>query len=537
MKKLVTILCVTLLLSATILGMDDHDSVEGTEGIQAIVPGGGVELFYQAQSLDELVYARGWIQGEDKNLLVDNAWDTYEYALSTDIKTICETFGDERLRKNCPFNHAIILQGEPGTGKSTCGFAIGKVLNCRTILIPATDLADSYKNSGTQYLPRLLHLAMQESKKPGARPIILIIDEFNTLTDRHKSDNNSEPGVVEAFFMAIDRLVGSDVFVILTTNAIEDYPASFYSRYNSYTFTISNPPIMARTIIIEHLRKKATYELDAEIADSAWQEFLLALTDSFNFREIQDLFFIARLVACKEVSCDLGRPDPEVEIYQEHFQEAAKRVKANRPSRIAKAWRRSSKYCKEHQAIILVGLGVAGIASAIVTGMIINKWQNTKNEQRHKKSLAQGLNLNESNQSHTTNLNRKTQWGEVAKKKKGFTYSSSVPIVGQAQQNQADIIAGKEVYSIIASTEKAEDLPDLDSLTVHPDVAEQDWYGRLAADVISLIFYGKKANDGLITEETAEMLEGVRETTKVITIGSICIVVPKVIAALVMIIL
>ena len=171
----------------------------------------------------------------------------------------------------------LLLVGPPGSGKSTLARAIAHELNIPYTLMQAALLSNEYKKSGEQNLMRTIAPILEQH-----HPHMIIIEELNTLTDKHGEKRHGDQDVATALWAILDEVVErQDIIFIATTNDIGKLPDQLKSRFGD-PIKIPLPDKKQRKEVIQHyLPKNKEYE--------KFVHYLVYQTRNRSIREIKKL--------------------------------------------------------------------------------------------------------------------------------------------------------------------------------------------------------------------------------------------------------
>lgn len=175
----------------------------------------------------------------------------------------------------------FLFEGPTGTGKSSLAKVIA--YRCKTpyVSIVGTRLADEYKNSASTYIDALFKALTTSGKRTA-----LIIDEFNTFTDKLSNRNDADTAAVKDFFIHLDKYNKTIIF-IATTDDSRHIPAQLLSRLEG-AHKIQYPSFDLRLSILENLSSGMDANLKKHFLSLASQ------TENFSLRDLKLLLQMAK---------------------------------------------------------------------------------------------------------------------------------------------------------------------------------------------------------------------------------------------------
>lgn len=176
----------------------------------------------------------------------------------------------------------ILLEGPPGTGKTTFCKAAACEISVPFAEVNANSLVDSYIGKTGKNIDRLFDQAHALSKKSGV-PIVLFIDEIDYLAQRRGGENKTAAEAVPTLIKRMDGFSSSsdDIVLIAATNIKESLDPAILSRFRNIIY-IGLPEKSERELLF----KKKLAQLDER--DACEIDFIKAaeLSASFSGRDI-----------------------------------------------------------------------------------------------------------------------------------------------------------------------------------------------------------------------------------------------------------
>lgn len=164
----------------------------------------------------------------------------------------------------------ILLDGAPGTGKTTIANDFIKAINRKTYVIRKDKPNGEFVNS--------IKETFEEAKKN--QPSIILLDDMDKFANGDAEHINCEEYVT--IQSSIDNVKGTDVFIFATTNSLSLLPRSLTrsGRFDK-KFSVKLPFGKEREEIIKH------YLRDKKIDENIDFEIILKLFSYFNTPEIE----------------------------------------------------------------------------------------------------------------------------------------------------------------------------------------------------------------------------------------------------------
>lgn len=182
----------------------------------------------------------------------------------------------------------LLLVGPSGAGKSTIAQAIAHKCGIPLLFHRASFIANTYQNGGEQNLKAIFEEAFTK------QPCILVIDELNTLFEKHGRAQDNDQGMLRALWSMIDASENHRVIFIGTCNYLKDLPREIATRFPGI-IKIELPNEQARIEALDfHIRQqRRTNYIKFDAIDS---KKIAQKTDGFSLREIANLIDLASLI-------------------------------------------------------------------------------------------------------------------------------------------------------------------------------------------------------------------------------------------------
>lgn len=202
----------------------------------------------------------------------------------------------------------ILLEGPPGTGKTTFAKAVASELSVPFAEINANALIDSYIGKTGKNIDKLFEEARSLAKSNGT-PVVLFIDEIDYLAQKRGGENKTAAEAVPSLIKQMDGFSTSsdDVVIIAATNIKETLDTAILSRFSNI-ITVPLPTGEDRKII---LRKKLDIIPNEDLSTIDF-EYVSNITDGFSGRDLSSVAnelkntLAARDAGIKKLDCTAG---------------------------------------------------------------------------------------------------------------------------------------------------------------------------------------------------------------------------------------
>lgn len=202
----------------------------------------------------------------------------------------------------------ILLEGPPGTGKTTFAKAAASELSVPFSEVDANALVDSYIGKTGKNIDRMFEEARALAKRNGT-PVVLFIDEIDYLAQRRGGENKTAAEAVPTLIKQMDGFsTGSDdIVLIAATNIKSALDPAILSRFGN-VIHIPLPSESERAEIFRHKLKM----LNAEDLAALDIPAAAAASDGFSGRDINRTALglknalAARDAGIAPLPCDVG---------------------------------------------------------------------------------------------------------------------------------------------------------------------------------------------------------------------------------------
>lgn len=177
----------------------------------------------------------------------------------------------------------ILLEGPPGTGKTTFAKAAAKELSVPFVVVDTNSLVDSYIGKTGKNIDKMFESARELIKK-SATPVVLFLDEFDAIAKKRGGENKTADEAVPSLIRQMDGFDTDNrgLVILASTNLKENIDSAVLSRFRNKIHI----PLPTR----EDREKLLKSKLDGKIPPADFAaldlEKAAALTDGFSGRDL-----------------------------------------------------------------------------------------------------------------------------------------------------------------------------------------------------------------------------------------------------------
>ncbi len=176
----------------------------------------------------------------------------------------------------------ILLEGPPGTGKTTFAKAAASELDVPFAEINSNSLVDSYIGKTGKNIDAMFAEARALAKKSGT-PVVMFLDEIDYLAQKRGGENKTAAEAVPSLIKQMDGFsTGSDDLVLIAaTNIRESLDPAILSRFRN----VIHIPLPTESERADILRLKLKMLSESDMSELDFQA-AGRLTDGFSGRDL-----------------------------------------------------------------------------------------------------------------------------------------------------------------------------------------------------------------------------------------------------------
>ncbi len=193
-------------------------------------------------------------------------------------------------RYNLSTGGRLMLEGPPGTGKSSLAQAIASELDYAFVSVSGSDLIDKYLGETEKGIKNLFEELRRYVREEG-EPIVLFIDEFDSMTRQSGDGDKTGDVAVPELKKQLEGFDSNNdnILIIVATNYPEQMDTTILNRFERVVVPLPNAE--AREIMLKKRCEKAKLDpadmeqLDfkrlAELSDGMAGRDIVSITDRF----------------------------------------------------------------------------------------------------------------------------------------------------------------------------------------------------------------------------------------------------------------
>ncbi|MDP3788726.1 MAG: AAA family ATPase [Candidatus Chromulinivorax sp.] len=218
----------------------------------------------------------------------------------------------------------ILLQGEPGNGKTLLARAMAGEVGCAFINVSGSDFNSEYMGKNSQKVQELFQKARDQAQKHGA--CIIFIDEIDSLATKRMQGSGSGVGedmnnTLNTLLVEMDGFKQNEkpIIVLAATNRLDQLDSAILrpGRFDRIVH-VHKPYIKDRIELLQIAFANSPLSDDIDL------EFIARITIGFSGAELAHLVNEAAIVAVND-GCDV--------IYMRHVEVAYDNLTLGRPTK------------------------------------------------------------------------------------------------------------------------------------------------------------------------------------------------------------
>jgi len=182
------------------------------------------------------------------------------------------------------WDKGILLFGPPGNGKTMLAAAVANEIKAAFIAIDASDIMSKWLGDAEKNVKRIFDAARRIARS--GRPVIIVIDEVDSLMGVFSSEVGGEVRVRNQFLKEMDGLHTKDsremIFVIGTTNKPWSLDIGFIRRFQKRIY-VPSPNHEVRLALLRHYTRNLDLGPDMDL------EELAKRTEGYSASDIVDI--------------------------------------------------------------------------------------------------------------------------------------------------------------------------------------------------------------------------------------------------------
>lgn len=176
----------------------------------------------------------------------------------------------------------ILLFGPPGCGKTLLAAAVATEIDSEFVTIDSASIMSKWLGEAEKNVAKLFSWAREEQSK---RPVIIFMDEIDSLIGQHQNEVGGEIRVRNQFLKEMDGVIDKNkkihIYVIGATNKPWDLDGPFIRRFQKRIY-VPLPDEQTRMDILKFYTKDITLSGDIDFRE------LAKIADGYSGSDIRD---------------------------------------------------------------------------------------------------------------------------------------------------------------------------------------------------------------------------------------------------------
>jgi len=176
----------------------------------------------------------------------------------------------------------ILLFGPPGCGKTLLAAAVATEIDSEFVTIDSASIMSKWLGEAEKNVAKLFSWAREEQSK---RPVIIFMDEIDSLIGQHQNEVGGEIRVRNQFLKEMDGVIDKNkkihIYVIGATNKPWDLDGPFIRRFQKRIY-VPLPDEQTRLDILKFYTKDITLSGDIDFRE------LAKIADKYSGSDIRD---------------------------------------------------------------------------------------------------------------------------------------------------------------------------------------------------------------------------------------------------------
>ena len=178
----------------------------------------------------------------------------------------------------------LLLFGPPGCGKTLVAAAVATEIDAEFVPLDSASIMSKWLGEGEKNVAKIFNWAREQNKK--GRPVILFIDELDSLIGKHQNEIGGEIRVRNQFLKEMDGVTDKNkkihIYVIGATNKPWDLDIPFIRRFQKRIY-VPLPDEETRLEMFKFYSKEINLDSDVDFKK------LARLTQGYSGSDVRDI--------------------------------------------------------------------------------------------------------------------------------------------------------------------------------------------------------------------------------------------------------